>query len=65
MPPPAAGVLAAPGAGVPPVPGGNAGQIAAALAAQHAARKARLKQSFTFLCLHISDSSTLCGSRSG
>ncbi len=41
------------------MPGGNAGQIAAALAAQHAARKARLKQSFTFLCSHISDSSTL------
>ena len=52
--------MAAPGAGVPPVPGGNAGQIAAALAAQHAARKGRLKQSFTFLtCSHISDSSTL------
>jgi len=58
MPPPA-GVLAAPGAGVPPVPAGNAGQIAAALSAQHAARKARLKQSFTFLTSHISDSSTL------
>ena len=57
MPPPA-GVLAAPGAGVPAVPAGNAGQIAAALAAQHAARKGkgRLKQSFTFLTSHISDS---------
>ena len=54
-----AGVLAAPGAGVPAVPAGNVGQIAAAVAAQHAARKARLKQSFTFLCSHISDSSTL------
>jgi len=58
MPPPA-GVLAAPGAGVPAVPAGNAGQIAAALAAQHAARKGRLKQSFTFLTSHISDNSTL------
>ena len=57
--PPPAGALAAPGAGVPVAPAGNIGQIAVALAAQHAARKARLKQSFTFLCSHISDSSTL------
>jgi len=57
--PAAAGVLAAPGAGVPAVPAGNVGQIAAAIAAQHAARKGRLKQSFTFLCSHINDASTL------
>ena len=54
-----AGTLAAPGAGVPAAPAGNAGQQAAAVAAQHAARKGRLKQSFTFLCSHVSDSSTL------
>ena len=54
-----AGTVAAPGAGVPVPPAGNAGQQAVALAQQHAARKARLKQSFSFLCSHISDSSTL------
>ena len=54
-----AGTLAAPGAGIPAAPAGNAGQQAAAVAAQHAARKGRLKQSFTFLCSHVSDSSTL------
>ena len=54
-----AGAVAAPGAGVPVPPAGNAGQQAVALAQQYAARKARLKQSFSFLCSHISDSSTL------
>ena len=34
-------------------------RAAACSAQQHAARKARLKQSFSFLCSHISDSSTL------